>query len=162
MIYQTIIDCKINEEVPIKHPNDVFNLLKEYRNALKEHFFLITLRGNHKPVGLYIITIGTINRTIIHPREIFYKAIEDLSTGIIVAHNHPSGETDPSPEDIEITERLNKATDIIGIPILDHVIIGKKKYYSFSVNKKLKNDKFYDKTEGASIHEKTKSKRKRT
>jgi DNA repair protein RadC len=154
MIYQMVTDCKIDKDVLIRHPKDVFNLLKDYGNALQEHFFLITLRENHKPVGIYIITIGTINRTIIHPREIFYKAILDLSTGIIVAHNHPSGETDPSFEDIEITKRLKNTGKIIGIPIIDHVIIGKGKYYSFSINKKLDNKNFYSEIGGVSIHDK--------
>jgi DNA repair protein RadC len=83
MIYQMVKEFQKDTDDLITHPRDVFNLLKEYRNALQEHFYLITLRSNMKPIGIYTITIGLSNTTIIHPRELFYKAILDYSTEII-------------------------------------------------------------------------------
>jgi DNA repair protein RadC len=93
------------------------------------------------------VTIGIINKTVIHAREVFYRAILDLSTGIIIVHNHPSGDTSPSHEDIVITEKLRGAGKIIGIPVIDHVIIGKEKYYSFCMDRKFGNINFYEEEE---------------
>jgi DNA repair protein RadC len=133
----------MDDTISINRPLDVYKLFENYKDSLKEHFFLITLRGKNTPIGAYIITIGTINKTVIHSREVFQRAILDSSTGIIVAHNHPSGDIYPSHEDIIITEKLRSAGKIIGIPLIDHVIIGKEMYYSFCESKKIGNINFY-------------------
>ena len=82
--------------------------------------------GASKPIRVVPVTHGLVNRTIVHPREVFRIAIADNAASIVIAHNHPSGCVVPSPEDLELTERLVKAGSIIGIPILDHIIIGSR------------------------------------
>jgi len=91
----------------------------------------LTLNGAHWTIRRHVVTIGLANRTMVHPREVFWPAIRDNAVAIVVAHNHPSGQIDPSNEDREVTRRLVAAGEIIGIPVLDHVIIGRDRYYSF-------------------------------
>jgi DNA repair protein RadC len=78
-----------------------------------------------------LISIGLVNRTVVHPREVFYPAIIQNACAIIISHNHPSGRLDPSMEDRDITDRLRQAAEVLGIALLDHVIISKDGYYSF-------------------------------
>jgi DNA repair protein RadC len=115
----------------ISCPSDSYLALKRFYHKRQEHFLIFTLNGSHGVIALRIISIGLVNRTIVHPREIFIHAIKDNAVAIILAHNHPSGNTDPSPEDKEITNRLIKAADILGIRILDHIIFCKTGFYSF-------------------------------
>jgi len=118
----------------IKCPEDVYELTKTYRTKKQEHFIVITLNGAHDVIKRHVITIGMVNRTIVHPREVFIKAIKDYAVSIMLVHNHPSGNAVPSPEDVDITRRLKEAGKIIGIDVLDHIIITKKCYYSFVEN----------------------------
>jgi DNA repair protein RadC len=85
-------------------------------------FILLTLNGAHNVISVSIVTIGIANKTIVHPREVFCKAISDNATAVIVCHNHPSGEVVPSDEDKQITKRIRKAGEIMGIPLLDLVV----------------------------------------
>jgi DNA repair protein RadC len=119
------------------HPNiirssqDVYKLLEsEFRYLKKEHFVCIFLNTKNCVIATETISIGSLNASIVHPREVFRAAIKRCSASIICAHNHPSGNPDPSPEDIEITERLVSAGIIIGIEVLDHVIFGHDRYTS--------------------------------
>jgi DNA repair protein RadC len=105
-------------------------LLIRYGHKRQEHFIVITLDGNHHAIRQRAVTIGLVNRTIVHPREIFYPAIVDNASAIVVAHNHPSGALVPSEEDKEVTEVLVKAGEVLGIPVLDHIIIGASDYLS--------------------------------
>jgi DNA repair protein RadC len=139
MVYQKVTDCEIEHASPIRRPRDIFDLLENYRDAPKEYFLLVTLNNNYKPIGIYIVSIGTVNRTVVHPREVFRNAISDLSSFVVLAHNHPSGEVEPSSEDNDMTELLYEASKIIGINILDHVIISKDKYYSFKMESDILN-----------------------
>lgn len=112
-------------------PRELFNNhLKIHGARRTEAFFVFTLTGDHRVNNLHIVTMGTVNRTIVHPREVFYEAIKDNATAIIVAHNHPSGNLEPSPDDLEITRRLERAGDILGIPVLDHIVFSKNSYSS--------------------------------
>jgi DNA repair protein RadC len=122
---------KIVSEVQVKQPRDAVKLLTTFAKRAQEHFIVITLDGAHKPIKTHTVTKGLVNKTMIHPREVFRTAIKDNAVAILVAHNHPSGSLDPSREDIEITKRLQDAGELIGIPILDHLIIGKLGSYSF-------------------------------
>lgn len=115
----------------IAGPVGVFEMLKKYQNARKEHFFVLFLDGSHKIISKEVVSVGIATRSIVHPREVFRTAIVKNAIAIIVAHNHPSGNLEPSPDDIEVTERLRKAGEIIGINILDHVIISRQGYISF-------------------------------
>lgn len=92
---------------------------------------VVTLNGAHEVIKVRVLTIGLINRTVIHPREFLRPAILDNSAAVIAIHNHPSGRLEPSPEDKEITSRLKDACDLIGIPLLDHLIVSTAGYFSF-------------------------------
>lgn len=112
----------------IMFPQDVSKALSEYAKAEQEHFIVLTLDGNHGVINKHIITKGLVNRTLTHPREVFRPAIADNACAIIIAHNHPSGSTSPSDEDRSITKRILDAGEIVGIPVLDHIIVGDDMY----------------------------------
>lgn len=124
----------------VRAPGDTFSALFSYRNRKVEHFFVIHVNGNHQIVKKELITKGLINRTLVHPREVFRSAIKQNSAGIILAHNHPSGNIEPSAEDHEISRRIFQAGEIIGITVLDHVIFGSNGYYSYLENNRFPFD----------------------
>jgi DNA repair protein RadC len=124
--------AKIVSEEQIMMPSDTLKLLARYAKKAQEHFIIISLDGAHKPIRTRVITIGLVNKTMIHSREVYRQAIKDNAVAVILAHNHPSGNIEPSLEDIEITRRLKDAGETIGIQVLDHVIIGKFGSYSFA------------------------------
>ena len=121
----------------VMSPSDIVPHLLEYADLKKEHFIAISLDSAHKILNKHVISIGILNKTIVHPREVFQPVITDNAESIIIAHNHPSGNIEPSPEDITLTERMVSAGKIIGIEVLDHVIISKAGYYSFLEQNKL-------------------------
>ena len=110
---------------------DVVPLLQIYSLRKQEHFICITLNGVHEVINVGVVSIGSLNKTVIHPREIFSIAIAERAAAIIVAHNHPSGNLEPSEEDFECTKRLLASSRILGIPLLDHLIVSKNGFYSF-------------------------------
>lgn len=115
----------------IKTPDDVSNLLmEEMRYLTKEHFNILLLNTKNEVISIENISIGSLNASIVHPREVFIRAIKRSSSAIILLHNHPSGDPTPSQEDIKITKRLQEAGQLIGISVLDHVIIGNGTYFS--------------------------------
>lgn len=118
--------------IKISSPSDVADLLmSELRYKKQEHFKTLLLDTKNQVVAIETITIGTLNASLVHPREVFNKAIRKACNGIILVHNHPSGHPEPSQEDQVLTDRLAESGKIIGIGILDHVIIGDGKYFSF-------------------------------
>ena len=116
----------------ITSASDVYSLLHEYSTKKQEHFLLVTLDGASKIIRQRVIHIGTLNQSLVHPREVFRPAILDNAAGIIIAHNHPSGTLEASRADIQITQRLKEVAKLVGIELLDHVIISSQGYYSFS------------------------------
>ena len=126
---------------PIKSPCDIVPFLKNYAVSEREHFLLVTLNGGHEILQIHVITVGTLNRTLIHPREVFTTAMRDNAAAIIVSHNHPSGNCQPSEEDIAITETLEKVSVIMGIELLDHVIVSRETFFSFLEHKMLNSEK---------------------
>ena len=110
---------------------DIKSILTPSAAEEQEYFLLITLNSSHEVIKIHEVTKGLLNRTLVHPREIFRRALLDNAASIIVAHNHPSGSVDPSPEDKEITTLINESARLMGITLLDHVIIGADNYYSF-------------------------------
>ncbi len=112
-------------------PKDIFERLIEYRYKKKEHFFVFYLDVKNQEIKFEIISVGILNTTVVHPREVFEGAIKNSAAQIIVAHNHPSDNVHPSEEDLEITKRLVEAGKILGIDVLDHVIVTKENYFSF-------------------------------
>ncbi len=116
----------------ITDAKDVYEELHAYRDKKQEYFLSITLDGASHIINTRTIFIGTLNQSMVHPREVFADAIADRAAGIIIAHNHPSGALYPSQADIRITERLQEVAKLVGIELLDHVILTKEGYYSFS------------------------------
>ena len=128
---------KENPTTKITGPEDIYLPLLKYRNKKREYFIVITLDGAHQIIKQRVVSIGMVNRTLTHPREVFRNAISDNAVAIIVAHNHPSGNSEPSRDDDLLTERLTAAGKIIGIEVLDHVIITRTGNYSYLENGKL-------------------------
>lgn len=111
-------------------PAKVYKLIKsKLKDYHKEHFYIIAL--NSRNYSVKEVSIGTLNASIVHPREVFAEAIKNNAAAVIVAHNHPSGDPQPSNEDIKVTKRLIEAGDIMGITVTDHVIVTKSEYFSF-------------------------------
>ena len=131
MTYMLVSERKAKEQITISTPSDAYTALTRYHRKQKEHFLVLTLNGAHEIQAIRIVSMGIVNRSIVHPREIFYEAIKDLSAAIIVAHNHPSGNFEPSTDDHEVTRRLKEAGDILGIPVLDHLVFSSRGYYSY-------------------------------
>ena len=109
----------------IRSPRDAANIFRDFvGHADREHFVMLLLDTKNQVVGLHTVSIGDLSSSIVHPREVFKIAVMMGASSIIVAHNHPSGDTTPSPEDIAVTKRLSDSGDLLGIELLDHVIIG--------------------------------------
>ena len=118
---------------PIKSAKDVFDYCSPKLNgADKEHFMILHLDTRNRVIKDEIISVGTLNSSLIHPREVFKSAIKESANAVILVHNHPSGESDPSEEDKAITEKLFSAGELLSIKVLDHVIIGNETYHSFN------------------------------
>lgn len=115
----------------ISSPSDAFDLLKEFlEGSDREQLLVCSLDTKNQPNTINICSIGTINSSLVHPREIFKTAILSNAASIIVAHNHPSNDANPSTEDINITIRLKECGKLLGIDLLDHIIIGEDKFIS--------------------------------
>ena len=115
----------------INEPGDVFPMVAHWADRPQEHFLTISLNGAHEVLRLRVVSQGILNRTIVHPREVFADPLADRAAAIVCAHNHPSGNVAPSREDRELTKRLEKAGEILGIPLLDHIVFSNTTYYSF-------------------------------
>lgn len=127
----SLLTKPLYEQKRIRSPKDIFQFLEpEFKFLTKEHFVCLFLNTKNKIICKEVISIGSLNAAIVHPREVFHAAIKYCSASIICAHNHPSGDSTPSPEDVNITKRLVKAGETIGIEVLDHVIIGSSSYTS--------------------------------
>ena len=126
--------CEKKEKISL--PKDVASIFhgKIGFKCKQEHFLAMYLDGGNKVIDTKIIFIGTINRSMVHPREVFAPAFELRAASIIVGHNHPSGAVEPSSEDINTTKKLVEAGKILGIELLDHVIFTDKNHYSFRGN----------------------------
>ena len=114
---------------------EMFNVVFRLNKQTEEYLYMIALDNKGKPLGVFEISHGMVNMTICNPREIFIKALLCGASGIVIAHNHPSGDTTPSKEDIESYNRLKEAGKLIGINVLDSIIVGDS-YYSFMKNGK--------------------------
>ncbi len=120
----------IKQNKKISSASDVYEELKEYRNKQQEYFLCVYLDGANHICQTEVITIGTLNQSLVHPREVFAPAIQNRCASIIVAHNHPSGVLKPSREDLLVTQRLKDSGKLLGIELLDHVILGTNGYFS--------------------------------
>ena len=119
------------EKVVISSPRDVAGLvMEEMRHYLREHFRILLLDTKNKVIGVEEISIGSLNASVVHPREVFRPAIRRACASLILIHNHPSGDPTPSQEDLEVARRLREAGKLLGIEVLDHLIIGDGKFTS--------------------------------
>ncbi len=119
----------------IKCAKDVFNIISPaISDSEKENFIILHLDTKNRIIKQENVSVGTLNCSIIHPREVFKSAIRESANSVIAVHNHPSGSPEPSEEDRRITKALMKAGDLLSIKVLDHVIIGKEGYFSFREN----------------------------
>ncbi|OGP90589.1 MAG: hypothetical protein A2156_09045 [Deltaproteobacteria bacterium RBG_16_48_10] len=120
------------ESFDIKNPEAVFKLISSsIKDKAKEHFKLILLNSRNKKIGISAVSTGTLTTSLVHPREVFKDAITHSAASVILAHNHPSGDPEPSEDDLKITKKLVESGKILGIEVIDHIIIGKNNFYSF-------------------------------
>ncbi len=121
---------KGKKSVLVLSPRKVWQELKDIRDNKKEHFVVFYLDSRNQEIQREIISVGTLNANLVHPREVFEPAVKNLAAQIIVAHNHPSGDTEPSEDDLLINKKLVEAGKILGIEVVDHVIVAKNNYVS--------------------------------
>jgi DNA repair protein RadC len=116
----------------IKDPQSVIKAIRaSIQDKAKEHFKLILLNPRNKIIGISTISIGILNASLVHPREVFKDAITHSAASVVLAHNHPSGDPEPSEDDLTITKRLIEAGKILGIEVLDHILVVKNGFFSF-------------------------------
>lgn len=118
----------------LESPKAVYDLVKLYAYCPQEQVLVLTVSGQRELIRCRVVFKGTFNSTVVHPREVFIDALQDHAAGVIVVHNHPSGSLAPSVKDREFTQALNQSGEMLGIPLMDHVIISREGYYSFSEN----------------------------
>jgi len=118
------------EGLKIKHAEDVLPLVQHYADRRQEHFIVVSLNGANEVLNVRVVTKGLVNRTQVHPREVFADVIADRACAVILAHNHTSSNLEPSDEDLAVTERLKAAGKILGIQVLDHLIFNQKGVFS--------------------------------
>jgi DNA repair protein RadC len=121
----------LQESVVVHKADDVLPLISYIADKKQEYFLCVSLNGANEVIGNRVVTVGLLNTSQVHPREVFVDAISDRAASVILAHNHPSGVLEPSPDDIATTRQLVDAGKILGIPVLDHIIITKKSHLSF-------------------------------
>lgn len=125
-------ESRAEEPERFSHSRSVYLHFKDYFcGKQQEEFWVVVLDSKNKLLNKTPVSRGTLNASIVHPREVFYAAIKNLGAGIIVLHNHPSGEPEPSREDHQVTHQLREAGKVIGIQLLDHIIIGRSTFFSF-------------------------------
>jgi DNA repair protein RadC len=112
-----------NDRIRITRPEDLLPCIAGIRTKRQEYFLCTTLNGAGEVIGTRTITVGLLNHSLVHPREVFADAIADRAASVILAHNHPSGVLEPSPQDIAITGQICRAGELLGIPVLDHIIV---------------------------------------
>lgn len=123
---------EVSERPVIDSPEKAAEQLSDIRTKQQEYFVCLTLDGANRLIATRVISIGTLTASLVHPREVFAEAITDRAASIIVAHNHPSGNLQPSQADRDVTERLREAGELLGIKLLDHMIITKSSHTTIS------------------------------
>ena len=131
MKYDLITVRSTRTPYKVSRPADVYEALKRYATSKVEKFFAISLDGQHAILHINMVSVGTTNRCMAVPRDIFHAAVKDQATALVVAHVHPSGNNSPSVEDRDVTTRIREAGEVLGIPVLDHIVFSKTGYTSF-------------------------------
>ena len=119
------------EGAKIETPADLLPHVRHYADRKQEHFLCATINGANEILNIRVVSIGLIDRSPVHPREVFSDALSDRASAVLVAHNHPSGGVEPSQSDVDITAQLKAAGEIVGIELLDHIIFNRTGYFSF-------------------------------
>jgi DNA repair protein RadC len=118
------------EKIPLPNEQAVAELLRQLLNKEdsiakdREHFWIISLDSKNKVKFVELVSLGTVNTCLVHPREVFRRALKKGAVSIIIGHNHPSGDPTPSEEDLQITQKIKQGADLLSVPLLDHIIIG--------------------------------------
>ena len=119
------------QTLTISSPKDAYEMIKDQLQDLdREQFIIACLNTKNEPTNISVVSVGTLNKAIVHPREVFKTAILSNAASIMAFHNHPSGDTIPSDQDIQLTHRLVEAGELLGIKLLDHLIIGNRSFTS--------------------------------
>ncbi len=127
-----------NDNNLIRSSKDVRDMVwHEMRMYDQEHFKIVLLNTKNRVIRIETVTVGILDSSIVHPREVFKSAIKSNAACVILVHNHPSGDSTPSRDDEAVTRRLYDAGELVGISVVDHIIIGEKSYYSFKDNNKI-------------------------
>ena len=119
------------EGAKIVTPADLLPHVRHYADRKQEHFLCASINGANEILNIRVVSIGLIDRRPVHPREVFADALSDRASAIIVAHNHPAGSLEPSLSDVEATQQIKAAGDVLGITLLDHIIFNRSGYFSF-------------------------------
>jgi len=123
--------CRLEAGAAVRSPADVYaHFHSRLRHATQERFFTVLLDGRHRVIRHALVSQGTLTASLVHPREVFRPALREPAAAVILVHNHPSGDPTPSREDREITERLVRAGELLGVPVLDHVVVAERGYSS--------------------------------
>ena len=125
-----VLDRGMGMDKPITSPADALSELRSIRDLKKEHFIAIFLNARNQVIKTETISIGSLNASLVHPREMFAPAVGISAASVILGHNHPSGDVTPSREDIELTRRMVQAGEILGIEVVDHLIVGSDRFIS--------------------------------
>ena len=126
----TLSVTPLQNKQPVLAPRTIYTKLRSVRQSNKEHLVVFYLDVRNQIIKKETVSIGILDTNLVHPREVFQNAISNNASSIIVAHNHPSGTTEPSDADIAVTKRLQECGKLLGIELLDHVIVGKHEYTS--------------------------------
>ncbi|UFS71758.1 DNA repair protein RadC [Geomonas sp. RF6] len=134
-VYETLtvrepVGNYLNPRTRYTSPSQIYDTFSFLRQETKEYFMAIHLDGKNRIAAIDIVSIGSLNQTIVHPREVYKTALLSSAAALILIHNHPTGDSTPSAEDIQVTRKLIEAGEILGIKVLDHIIVGDH-HYSF-------------------------------
>ncbi|MFW5923742.1 MAG: RadC family protein [Planctomycetota bacterium] len=131
---------RIDDGMAIKGSQQVFTHFRErLRDKKQEVFLCLLLNTRHKVIREHQVSVGSLNESVVHPREVFKKALKESAHAVLFVHNHPSGDPAPSPQDRQLTKRLHEVGKLMGIEVIDHMIVGKDRYYSFAEQGQLRN-----------------------
>lgn len=120
--------------VKIREARDILPLIRHYADRRQEHFLATSVNGANEVIATRVVTVGTVNHSLVHAREVFAEPITDRAAMVILAHNHPSGSVRPSKSDFRVTRRMVEAGELLNIPVIDHIIFSHGDYYSFAEN----------------------------
>jgi DNA repair protein RadC len=127
-LIELLCDCGIAPKC--RSSSDLWQCLKKYGKREQEHFGVVVLNSSNMILKVQVVSIGLVNRTLVHPREVFRPTLSSNGSAVVVFHNHPSGNLMPSGEDLEVTDRLKEAGELLGIQLMDHLILGRGGYRS--------------------------------